>query len=107
MLRDALAAALSLDDTVPMPPGSRYYQDLAQRVLADPTFRAALAESIAEALHDLYGCRISCRPEPVPHRPGETYFDDAATIVTRMLGEQPEISSIVDDEPGDGYGSVM
>lgn len=54
-LADALAAALALDDLVPMPAGSPFYRDLAERVFADPAFLAALTESIAEAMHDPYG----------------------------------------------------
>jgi len=73
-LRDALATALHRWDV--SAPANLYVGDfypLAEHVLADPAFRAALTDAIAKALTDVYAFAP-------PH-------DQAADIVAEMLGD--------------------
>lgn len=81
-LRDALAAALT-DSPVELWTDGRPWaltaaaaRKLADRALADPAFREALVESVAEAeaMHPLDGCEWA-----------EKYRSDARAIVERML----------------------
>jgi len=87
MLRDALAAgartALAHDDELHGPECSCVV--LADAILADPAFRAALTESIAEAL---YVKNMSVRGSQPNTSGGYLTADEvAAAIVAQMLGE--------------------
>ena len=83
MLRDALAAgartALAHEDELHGPECSCVV--LADVILADPAFRQALTESVAEGVR----ARFHDPAEPCPGGNDDLCAEDAAAIVARML----------------------
>ena len=78
-LRDALAAAFERFDKTEWT-----YWNAADETLADPAFRAALTESIAEAWHEWDEDRFMDSPLHGDCR----HAEEAPAIVARMVGDE-------------------
>jgi hypothetical protein len=83
-LRDALATALHRHDPMSLPLLVGDLYPLADAILADPAFRAALTESIAKALHNANVPEHFGGPSPVD---SSCCVDDAAAVIAAIEGE--------------------
>jgi hypothetical protein len=82
-LLDALATALRTVRAKEYDPTKTWHETFGDAILSDPAFRAALVESIAEALHE--SSRVGAGPCRLP----DGHHDRAAAIVARMLDPRP------------------